>query len=88
MGLSHGEFFRTLPSAMGDTPYRVEGGAVVADTGRGRSLRIELGPEGRRRIALLSVPVTEVRLSFEGYAPAEMEAFMTYFLSRYQRGGG
>ena len=87
MGLSHAEFFRTLPSAMGGIPYQIDNRCVLAEQGEKR-LRIELGPELQRRIALLSVPYTEVSFSFEGYEQDAIDAFMDYFMSRYQRGGG
>lgn len=88
MGVSHNDFFRTLPSAMGSFSYRLEQHAVLAEH-QGKRLRIELGPQQERRIALLRLPYTQVRFSFcDSFSQAEIDAFMTYFDSRFQRGGG
>lgn len=89
MGLSHADFFRTLPAAMGEHAYCVDGVQVHSGDASGpRQLLIELQPERERRIALLSVPTTDVRFCFRGYDQAAVKAFMDFFMSRYQRGGG
>ena len=94
MGLSHADFFRTLPAAMsGQSSYRVTGEQVICPAeadpaASGRSVLIELQPERERRIALLSLPTTEVQFQFNGYRQPEVDAFMAFFMSRYQRGGG
>ena len=88
MGVSHKDFFRTLPPAMGPFSYRLENQAVVAEH-QGRHLRIELGPEQERRIALLHIPYTHVRFTFaDGFDTTAIDTFMKYFESRFQRGGG
>ncbi len=87
MGLSHAEFFRTLPAALGERPYRIDGGTVSIDD-QGRTVTIRLAPEQVRRIALLHVPVTHVEFRFDGHAPEQIEAFMNHFARYYQRGGG
>ena len=87
MGLTHAEFFRTLPAAMGDWPYRVEDKTVVAERDGGR-LTISLGPQQERRIALMRVPNVDVQFVFDGFETDVIKAFMRYFESRFQRGGG
>lgn len=87
MGLTHAEFFRSLPAAMGDLAYRIEGSRVVAEQGD-RRLTIELDPQTERRIALLRLPATRVRFTFEHYPEADRAAFLTRFGRHYQRGGG
>ena len=87
MGLTHAEFFRTLPSAMGDLGYRIEEEKVVAENKPYR-LTIRLDSQQERRIALLRIPYTRVHFDFEGYQQEEIDAFMAYFESRFQRGGG
>ena len=87
MGLTHAEFFRTLPAALGDRPYRVEG-AVVSIDDQGHKVTIRLAPESMRRIALLQVPVTRVEFIFDGHEPEQIESFMAHFARYYQRGGG
>lgn len=87
MGLTHSEFFRTLPAAMGEHPYTVVDHQVQAHQG-GKQLSIRLDPQQERRIALLRIPYTWVHLEFNGYSQNEIDQFMDYFNSRFQRGGG
>ena len=87
MGVSHSDFFRLLPRAMGDTPYRVEGMKVIGELGSG-SVSIELGEQQVRRIALMAIPYAEVSFAFDGVAENERTEFMRYFDLRFQRGGG
>jgi hypothetical protein len=87
MGITHSEFFRTLPAALGLTPYAVQGHDVIIgeDT---RRLVISLSSEGRRRIAALSLPTTQVHFTFSGCSPQDVEQFMARFDRAFQRGGG
>ena len=87
MGITHSEFFRTLPAALPTLPYTAQGRDVIVhdDT---RCLVISLSPEGRRRIAALSLPTTQVHFTFSGYSPQDVEQFMARFDRAFQRGGG
>jgi hypothetical protein len=87
MSISHNDFFRILPKALDGEDYRVDGNRVVAGSG-GRRLEITLSEETRRRIALLSLPVTHVRLDFIGYREDEAAATLAKFDRGFQRGGG
>ena len=87
MGITHSEFFRTLASALPSMRYTVQDRDVVIDDGA-RRLVIQLSPEGRRRIAALSLPTTQVHFTFSGYSPADVEQFMARFDRAFQRGGG
>ncbi len=87
MALTHRDFFRTLPRALGTDDYRKSGQKVVLENGE-RSLEISLGPERERRIAQLAVPVTDVTLTFRGYAKAERDAALRLFERMFQKGGG
>ncbi len=87
MGLTHAEFLRTLPAALGERPYRVEGDRILIDD-QGLPVLIRLLPQGERRIALLRIPITRVEFHFEQHPPARIDAFMTHFARYYQRGGG
>ena len=87
MGITHSEFFRTLPAALPALPYTIQGhDVIVAEDAR--RLVITLSPEGRRRIAALSLPTTQVHFTFSGYSPQEVEQFMARFDRAFQRGGG
>lgn len=87
MGVTHADFFRLLPSAMGDHPYRIEGNTVHGDVAGG-SVVIAIGEQQVRRIALLEIPFANVTFSFRGVSPEQQEAFSSHFDLRYQRGGG
>lgn len=88
MGLSHGEFFRTLPAALGDQPFSVLGTTVIVQGEEQRHITIKLAPEEVRHIALLKLPVTWVTFEFAGYTQDEIGSFMHQFERRFQRGGG
>ncbi len=87
MAVTHGDFFRTLPRALGTSAYR-KIGAKVTHTDGDKRLEITLGPERTRRIAQLSVPVTDVTLEFSGYTDAEASAALKLFDRMFQKGGG
>lgn len=87
MWISHDDFFRILPKALGAEGHRVEGNRVIAGNGD-RRLEITLSEESQRRIALLTLPVTHVRLDFIGYGGDEAAAALARFDRSFQRGGG
>ena len=87
MGLTHTEFFRSLPPAIENREYSVEDGVVRIDVD-GRSVIIELGSQLSRAIASLKLPYLEVRFSFHGFSDEEREQFMERFELYYRRGGG
>jgi hypothetical protein len=87
MGITHREFFRLLPNALGSADFRVDGGHIILG-GDERHIAITLSPEGERRIALLTIPVTHVEIAFHGYTDAEVEDAMRRFDMHFQRGGG
>ncbi len=87
MGISHRDFFRILPGALDTTDYRIDGRSVFVGEGS-RRLNIVLSPETERRIALLSLPVTQVSLEFVGYDAEEAAAALERFDRAFQRGGG
>lgn len=87
MGLAHADFWRLLPQAVGELPYRVDGNRVHIDI-EGGVVEIVLGGERERRIALMSIPVTPVTIRWEGLPRARFEAFLARFDSYYRRGGG
>ena len=87
MGLTHAEFFRTLPAAMGGQTYVVSESRVSVEDDD-RRLTILLDSEGERRIALLRLPVTRVSFEFSGYTQQDIDVFMKRFERHFQRGGG
>lgn len=87
MGLTHDDFWRLLPRAMGEHAYERHGDSVQARVNNGQ-LDITLGPTLERRIALLSIPYSEVSFRFSGVSEAEQQAFKAHFDLHFQRGGG
>ena len=87
MGLTHADFWRLLPRAMGDHPYTIDGNAVRA-TVDGGQLDITLGPPEERRIALLRLPYSVVSFTFTGVEEVRQLAFKAHFDLHFQRGGG
>ena len=88
MALTHADFFRLVPKAFPDGNFRSTADGIVRDEGAGRCLTVTLGPEGERRIALLSVATTPVTLTFDGYADEAIAETMVVFDRAFQKGGG
>jgi len=87
MALTHADFFRCLPNALDGETCTVDGTMVRIETGAG-VWTIELGPEGKRQIALLAVPATPVKLIFDGFSDAARRDALERFDRAFQRGGG
>lgn len=87
MGLTHAEFFRIIRRALAGQPHLIEGNRVRIEEGP-RRLDITLSEEEERRITLVALPVTRVRLSFTGYGLAETAEALARFDRWFQRGGG
>ena len=87
MGLTHEEFFRVITRALESRPHRVEKRRVVVEE-EGRVLEMTLSEESERRIALMTLPVTRVRLTFTGYGEAATAEALAWFDRWFQRGGG
>lgn len=87
LGLTHADFFRTLPKALAGKSFQVDGTAITLEENQ-RRVTICLAPEGERRIGRLRLPVTRVTFAFEGFAEPEIGTFMSHFERHFQRGGG
>jgi hypothetical protein len=87
MGLTHKDFFRTIPKVFNDRAFQITDVTVTVCEAE-RCLRICLGPQRERRIAMLRLPVTDVSLHFIGYTETEVNGFMNRFARYFQRGGG
>ena len=87
MAITHADFLRTLPRALDGREHTVDGNRIVVEDGP-RRLEITLSETTERRIALLTLPVTRVRLEYRGYTEAEAAAAVALFDRAYRRGGG
>lgn len=87
MSISRGEFERSLPEAVGNVAYAVQGNAFWHQA-CGRSWRIELEPLPDRVIARLRLPCHRASFRLDGYDDAERAAWVERFRRYFQRGGG
>lgn len=87
MGITREEFLRVMARALDGRPHRFEGAAIRIEDGD-RRLRILLHPQTERRIGLFAIPVSRVRLEFDGYDEREVAETVDWFDQRFQRGGG
>ena len=88
MALTHRDFFRLVPKAFPDGDYELTARGLVRRGADGRCLEISLGPEGERRIALLSIRTTPVTLAFTGYDDGTRTRTLALFDRAFQKGGG
>ena len=87
MGMTHRDFFRTFPAVARETPWRQDGNKVLLGDSK-KQVAILIGPEGERRIALLTLPTVNLRFEFEGFDETEAGSFMARFDLAFRRGGG
>ena len=87
MGTSHKDFFRTLPNAVTPYDYQIEGSFIYL-ANENKKIKISLSKEWQRKIANISIPVTEVRLDFSNFQEDEITVFMRKFDSYFRKGGG
>ncbi len=87
MGLTHDDFWRLLPKAMGEHGYQRDGDSVTAKVHNGQ-VYIHLGHQQERKIALLRIPFAEVSFRFQGVSEEQQMAFKAHFDLHFQRGGG
>ena len=87
MAVTHADFFRSLPNALQGEQCSIKGGFVRILSSSG-TWTIQLGPEERRKIALLSLPRTQVKLIFEDYSERDRQNALERFERAFQRAGG
>jgi len=87
MGCTLADLLRWLPGATAHAPARVEGEEVVLSVAGGE-VRMRARALPPRCIALVSLPVLAVRLTFVGLDAAARKAFLARFDLYTRRGGG
>jgi hypothetical protein len=87
MGIGHQDFFRILPRALGSTDFEREGNTVFLKRDD-QQLTIMLSKESQRRIAAMVIPVTNVTLTFSGYASKDLQMALDRFDQYFRKGGG
>ncbi|MBT4888888.1 MAG: hypothetical protein HON65_04990 [Rhodospirillales bacterium] len=88
MGATQAEFLRLLPNGLGSSSFTVDGKKIFFDAGQGKEVRIDLGSESKRQIALMVIPTMPVEIELSGFSDDEAAIFMKQFDRSYQRGGG
>ena len=87
MTITREDFLRLLPAAVGGTLSHEAGdhfrGGDVA-----KRWAIQLIPLAEHRLGRLVLPSHRIELQFDGFAQADVDAFMARFLQKFQRGGG
>lgn len=87
MAVTHKDFFRILPRAMGEHSYSIEQNTVRAKVDQG-NVTIEIGPEQVRRIALMAIDFCEVTFEYDNLSEQQVTDFRATFELYYRRGGG
>ena len=89
MGISHSEFCRLLPVGVPGFQISGKGSELRVERADGdQLLEISLGPERQRRLGMLVLPVTDVRLRLSVFEQRELQRFIKRFDLAFQRGGG
>lgn len=90
MGYTRKEFMRTLPSALHDYNYSVEGETITisAPEAADKTMTITLGSEAIRKIAMIQIPYIHVDFDFSQVDEAVHRRFLTQFDLYFKKGGG
>jgi phosphatidylinositol kinase/protein kinase (PI-3 family) len=87
MTISHSDFFRILPKALKSYLYQQHENLINVTLDEGEIVII-LSEERLRKIASLSLPVTDVTFRVKNVAENTKNEFFKKFDRAYQRGGG
>jgi hypothetical protein len=87
MTISHSEFFRILPKALQSYLYQQHENDISVTLDKGEIV-ISLSKERVRKIASLSLPVTDVTFQINNVAEKSKNDFLKQFNRAYHRGGG
>ncbi len=89
MGYSEKDFYRTLPSAIGEYGYTKEGQLVtVTHPDKDHVLLLNVAPLPDRVLGFIRIERVEASFSFRDFSTVERDQFMAGFDLRFQRGGG
>ena len=91
MTISHSDFFRILPKALGKLRYQQQNNIITVyldNDGVEGEIVISLSKERIRKIASLNLPVTDVTFQLENITEKKKIEFFKHFDRAYHRGGG
>ena len=87
MTITHYDFFRILPKALGSNNYIIDGCVITCQDAH-CFMRIILSPERRWVVAGLELPVTDVEITINGCDDREANQVLKRFERSFQKGGG
>ncbi|MEN9460859.1 MAG: hypothetical protein RIS84_879 [Pseudomonadota bacterium] len=87
MSLDHREFLRTFSQVFPQGGYLYQNNQLMIERGIQRIV-VSLAPSSERKIALLSLPVTQVKFEFFYTEPEIADEWMQQIMRYFQRGGG
>lgn len=87
MAVTHKDFFRILPRAMGETDYTINGNQVSGKLHEG-SVDIVIGEQQERKIALMRVPYCHITFTYRNLSEESITDFRNRFELYFRRGGG
>ncbi len=87
MAISHRDFFRILPKAIGSRQFQHKDNIITVFVDEGE-ICITLSKERIRKIASLSLPITELTFQIKNVAKNTKDEFFKRFDRAYHRGGG
>lgn len=89
MGYSEKEFFRVLPSAMGDYCFvQQEETITIRHPELDHHIELQVRPLPDRRLGAFRIQRIDVQFSFNNMDESDRNRFMARFDRRFQRGGG
>lgn len=89
MGYSEKEFFRVLPSALGDYQFRVQDKQILIEHPKHpHRIKLEITPLPDRRLGAFRIERIDVQFELLNMTDTERMSFMRRFDRRFQRGGG
>lgn len=89
MGYSRREFLKALPAAIDHRTVEAEGNTLtILLQAPDQIMRIQLGEERVRKIALLALPILDVEITIEGVEGDALRQIVRRFDLALQKGGG
>ncbi len=89
MGYNEKEFFRVLPSAIGEFQHIREGSHVhISHAENSQALELLITPLPDRQLGAFRIQHIDVQFSFSDMTEEQRNRFMYRFDRRFQRGGG
>ena len=87
MTITHADFFRLLPRALGSENFSREENEMTYINGK-FSMQVSISPQSKWSIGALSLPKTQVVITMNGCDDQEAQDRIQKFDQAYQKGGG